>query len=319
MTVAKLLKKNLRARTLALFLLNVGDGDSIIVRFPVENGKRACAVIDCNNAGKTIDALQKIGLDEVALVCATHPHYDHTKGLRKLVEWCVEQDIPIKQFWDSGFRHVSKTHYDLIRTIQKYPDIQFITPSSGYKCTIHSVGITVLSPSILLKNRYDTFGTNINNASIVLKLEYPPKDFAPYYLSKAEASDENLAENERLKQNTVILGGDAQFDAWAKITEEFPELVRTENRSRLIDPDMVKLRPLRCQVLKIPHHMSKHGVSLEVLETIQPKYALVSCANRSKHGFPHKLTVMAMEDVWKQKNHKKLRLHRTSGQEATEW
>lgn len=306
-TPGDLIKKNMKNRTLALFMLNVGDGDSNIVRFPVENGKISCAVIDCHDSGKTIDALQKIGVAEIPFMCATHPHYDHTSGLKKVIEWCLEQKIEIKQFWDSGFRHVSKTHYDLIRTIQENPDIQFVTPTSGYQCTINSVQVTVLSPSIYLKNRYDTFGTNINNASIVLKLEYPPKEFARYFLRAEEVSDKDLAENERLKQSTVILGGDAQFDAWARITDEFPELVRTQNRGQMIDPDVIKHRPLRCQVLKIPHHMSKHGVSLEVLETIRPQFALVSCADKSKHHFPHDLTVMAMEDVWKKKSAKKLR------------
>ena len=311
--IPDLIKKNLKAGTLAIFLLNVGDGDAIIVKFPDENGQKTCAVIDCYDAGKTIAALQKIKPHKIAFICATHPHYDHTKGLQELIEYCLDNHLPVAQFWDSGFRHVSKTHYLLIKAIQKNPGIQFITPTSGYQCTINLVQVMVLSPSIHLKNRYDTFGVNINNASIVLKLEYPPKEFAQYFLPPNEVSDKDLAENEKLQQRTVILGGDAQFDAWAKITDEFPELIRTENRGKLIDSDVIKHRPLRCQVLKMPHHMSKHGISLEVLETIRPQFALASCASQSKHGFPHELTVMAMEDVWKQKSDKKLRFtgHRT--------
>lgn len=71
----------------------------------------------------------------------------------------------------------------------------------------------------------------------------------------------------------------------------------------MIDPDAFEHTPLRCQVLKTPHHMSKHGISLEVLETMKPRHVLTSCSNRSKHGFPHDLTVMAVKDVrQKQKN-----------------
>ncbi len=297
----KAIKKNLKDSTLSLVVLNVGDGDAIIVRFPFKYGKKACAIVDCYNAEKTIAALKALGTETIPFICATHPHYDHTKGLLKVIKWCIQEGIHIDQFWDSGFRHVSKTHYDLIRFLRDNPGINVIYPTSGYETVINRVKVLVLSPSIMLKNRYDTFGTNINNASIVLKLEYPPKDIAPYYLTTEKAGDEALAEEERLKQYSIILGGDAQFDAWSRITEEFPELQKTANRGQMIDADVIEHRPLRCQVLKVPHHMSKHGISLEVIETLNPRYSIASCSNQSKHGFPHELTVLAVEDIRKKK------------------
>lgn len=297
----KLLKKNMTKSTLAIVVLNVGDGDAIIVRFPPIHGKKACAVVDCYDAEKTIAALEALEPETIPFICATHPHFDHTRGMSKLLTWCLKNNLVPEQFWDSGFRHVSKTHYDIIKMLREN-SIKTVYPTSGYETTINQVRVLVLSPSIHLKNRYDTFGTNINNASIVLKMEYPPQDIAPYYLSTDEASEKDLAENERLKQNTIILGGDAQFDAWARITDEFPELQRTQNRGQMINPDVIKHRPLRCQVLKVPHHMSKHGISLEVLETLLPRYTIASCDNNSRHGFPHALTVMAVEDIRKEKD-----------------
>jgi hypothetical protein len=227
--------------------------------------------------------------------------------LAEVIEWCLKENIPIDQFWDSGFRHVSKTHYNLIGLLRDNPEIKVVYPTSGFELTLNRVSVRVLSPSILLKNRYDTFGTNINNASIVLKLEYPPKDIAPYYLTAKDATEKDLAEQERMRQHSIILGGDAQFDAWARVTEEFPQLQRTSNRAQMIDPSVTKHRPLRCQVLKVPHHMSKHGISLEVLEILMPRYTIASCSNKSSHGFPHELTVMAIEDVRKKSKDKGMR------------
>lgn len=314
----KAIKKYLKPSTLSVVVLNVGDGDAIVIRFPSKYGKKACAVVDCYNAGKTIAALKALGTETIPFICATHPHFDHTAGMIKLIKWCIQEGVQIDQFWDSGFRHVSKTHYDLIQLLRKNPDINVIFPTSGYETTISRVRIQVLSPSILLKNRYDTFGTNINNASIVLKLEYPPKDIAPYYLTTEKAGDEVLAEEERLKQYSIILGGDAQFDAWARITEEFPELQQTGNRGQMIDPDIIEHKPLRCQVLKVPHHMSKHGISLEVVETLHPRYSIASCSNQSRHGFPHELTVMAVEDIHKKKKDDGMRFtgHRDPGKRS---
>jgi beta-lactamase superfamily II metal-dependent hydrolase len=82
----------------------------------------------------------------------------------------------------------------------------------------------------------------------------------------------------------------------------------------MIDPDVIEHKPLRCQVLKVPHHMSKHGISLEVIETLHPRYSIASCSNQSKHGFPHDLTVMAVEDIHKKKKDDGMRFtgHRDS-------
>lgn len=298
--VKKAITKNTKSETLAVVVLNVGDGDAIIIRYPTKYGApKACSVVDCYDADKTFAALQDLGVKTIPFICATHPHYDHTKGLEKLIKKCRAAEIPIEQFWDSGFRHVSKTHYNLIKLLRENPDIKVVYPTSGYETVINMVRVQVLSPSIQLKNRYDTFGTNINNASIVLKLEYPPKDIAPYYQTTDDVSDNELADEARVKQHSIILGGDAQFDAWARITDEFPELKKSGNRGQMIDPDVVEHRPLRCQVLKVPHHMSKHGISLEVLEILRPMYSIASCSNTSKHGFPHDLTVMAIADVRK--------------------
>jgi len=184
-----------------LIALNVGDGDSIVVLFPSAHSekkdgdgqrKNIGAVVDCNNADKTIDALQKLKIDELAFVCATHPHADHTIGLKKVIEWCLQNGVKIHQFWDSGFRHVSKIHFDLIKLLSEHPEIKFVRPTSGYETIINMVRVQVLSPSIMLKNRYDTFGTNINNASIVIKLEYPTADVAEPFEKKPKMKNAEL-------------------------------------------------------------------------------------------------------------------------------
>jgi len=290
-------KVKIGPETLGIIVLNVGDGDAVIIVFPSPAGKRLVAVVDCYSAEKTIAALEELRPSAVAFLCATHPHYDHTAGMGELLRWCIDRKLGPAEFWDSGFRHVSKTHYDVFQLLREHEAVKVFYPTSGFETVLNKVCIRVLSPSIYLKNRYDTFGTNINNASIVLKLEYPPRDIARFYRPAKSAPERELEEEENIRQSTVILGGDAQFDAWARITQEFPELVRTKNRGQLIDPEEKKHTPLRCQILKVPHHMSKHGVTLEVLETLRPHHTIASCDENSKHGFPHELTILAVEDL----------------------
>ncbi|MFW9991771.1 MAG: ComEC/Rec2 family competence protein [Candidatus Odinarchaeota archaeon] len=236
------------AETLIIHFLNVGHGDTVIIELPEVEGKRPCIVVDCYLADKTIDYLKVLGVDSLRLVVATHPHDDHIKGLEKLMK-----EFPVDQFWDSGFRHNTVTWLSLMNFIETSNKIKFTRPTAGLETFIAGVKITVLAPSISLRNRYDTYGVNINNASIVLKLEH--------------------------KEGTVILTGDAQWDSWSKITEDFPHFEETANPDQKIKVSK-GLNPLKCNILKISHHGSKRGTSFEYIERLRPNHAVISCGTR---------------------------------------
>lgn len=257
----------LKDDTLSLHVLNVGDGDSLVIELPKAGGSRCHIVVDCARADKTIDYLQKLGAAELKLVVATHPHSDHIAGLMAV----MKKYASIEQFWDSGFRHNSGIWYDLIKYLNDVrKDVIFIRPTSGMTITIAGVEITVIAPSIYLRNRYDTYGVNINNSSIVLKLTYA--------------------------DTSMILGGDAQWDSWGKITEEFPQYEKTSNPEQHIQLEKT-FNPLDCVFMKASHHGSKHGTVLEVAERLSPKYAAISCGKPSEYDFPHKLAVGAFNEI----------------------
>jgi beta-lactamase superfamily II metal-dependent hydrolase len=260
-------------RSLRVHVLNVGDGDSIIVEFPEVNGNRRYGVVDCSNATKTIDYLKKLGVKELEFVCATHPHYDHIRGMPKLLSTFQGA---IHEFWDSGFRHTSLTHERVITNVEADTNIRFSRVTSGTEKMCNGVKVCVMAPSIALRNRYDTWGININNASIVIKLEYL------YGTAK--------------KAGIILLGADAQFDSWSKVVEEFPAWEKTENPDQRIQVGQGQ-NPLNCQVLKVSHHGSKHGTMLEFVEKLSPRHAIVSCSGTSTYGFPHELALLALEET----------------------
>jgi len=260
----------LRADTLSVHVLNVGDGDSIVVELPEEGGVRSHVVVDCKRGDKTIEYLRRLGATRLELVVATHPHADHINGLA-----AVMKEYPgagIEQFWDSGFRHNSDPWYDLVKYVQGRPEVQFVRPTSGMTTFMSGVEVTVLAPSISLRNRYDTYGVNINNSSIVLKLTYRDK--------------------------SIVLAGDAQLESWGKVTEEFPHFEKTSNPAQHIKVEKDFL-PLKCSFLKVSHHGSKHGTALEVIEKLKPNIAAISCDSPSGYGFPHHLAKDSIEDVTK--------------------
>jgi len=256
--------------SLVVFILDVGDGDSIIVQLPEtpEHLEYEHMVIDCKRAAPTKDWLKAINAEKLALVVATHPHYDHIAGLKSVMKEFTKK---IDQFWDSGFRHNSVTWHNLAEYItETEKDALFLRPTSGLFTSFNGVKVTVLAPSIYLRNRYDSYGVNINNASIVLKLEYNGK--------------------------SIILAGDAQWESWGKMTEEFPHYVKTENPDQHVQIDKSH-KPLKCNVLKVAHHGSKHGTSLEPVEVLDPNYAIITCADDSSYGFPHEITKMSLEEI----------------------
>ncbi|MHA1557340.1 MAG: ComEC/Rec2 family competence protein [Candidatus Heimdallarchaeota archaeon] len=265
---------NTELDSLLIVILDVGDGDSIVVQLPKDpliadaNAILNHMVIDCKRAAPTKDLLNTLGASNLALVVATHPHYDHIAGLKSVMK---DYRDSIDHFWDSGFRHNSITWSNLIDYIKETEKkAQFLRPTSGLYTTFGGVDVTVLAPSIYLRNRYDSYGVNINNASIVLKLEY--------------------------KNKIVILAGDAQWESWGKMTEEFPHYIKTENPDQHVQID-TSHKPLKCNVLKVAHHGSKHGTALEPLEVLNPNYAIIPCADPSNYGFPHEITVLSLEEI----------------------
>lgn len=287
---------------LVVYILNVGDGDAIVIQFPYVGGGRAFAVVDSNDGAKTLDLLQnKLGAQTLSFVCATHPHIDHIRGLLRILR---SYDGGVDEFWDSGFRYTSKTYNGIMKEVERQA-IQFIRPTSGFEVVINDVRITVLSPSIMLRNRYDTYGVDPNNASIVLRLEYPHARPSADYPRDAPAAPGGSQRPTR----AIILGGDAQTDAWSRVLEEFPHLDKDpENWARQIVVRKGR-QPLLCDVLKVAHHCSKHGVNLELIERMGdrygagpshgPQYLVSSCADGpgSRYGFPHDIAQEIMREV----------------------
>ena len=293
---------------LAIFFLNVGDGDALVIRFPDDKVPLSFAVIDSFKGDKTsalIQALTPGGSPRIRFMCATHPHFDHIAGLRTVLSTFNGQ---VDEFWDSGFRFTSTTYRGLIEEVENQGSMgmRLLRPTSGFEFFHAGALVTVLSPSIALRNRYDTYGVDLNNASIVIRLAYPaPRPSLDY----PKASESEVAPPPPPKHRTVIFGGDAQTDAWGRVLDEFPHLDPDEhNWARAIGAKGGQ-RPLACDLFKVSHHCSKRGINLELIERLGdpgggfpshgPTYLVSSCATGpdSGYGFPHEVSQALMREV----------------------
>jgi ribonuclease BN (tRNA processing enzyme) len=281
-----------RPEALVYFLCNVGDADAQVLLLPTEpaTGRRRVIVVDAGVSNKVTNLLGALdqllltppGAEElVALVVATHPHDDHMAGLPQLLTQFRNR---IAEFWDPGYFHTIGAYHGAMTAIEADPNVLYANPTSGFRRWIGNVLVTVLSPSIHLRNRFDTYGTEINDSSISLKVEFPAR--------RVEVRDEGRMIVSRIASRTLVLGADAQTLSWSYVLTDFPFLRRSDTpAAKAIAAATSNADLLRADVLKISHHASKHGVNLELVERIGPKVTLVSSAGAtSRWNFPHTIT-----------------------------
>lgn len=278
---------------LVYFLLNVGDGDSQLVLLPTEpNGRRRMVVVDVARTGKTIaliDALEEAGLidpappeDEdpdgsLALAVATHPHADHINGMAELLH---TQRQRLAEFWDPGYFHTTQRYHQMMTEVEANSLLGYAQPTAGYRRWIGSALVTVLSPSVGLRNRFDTYGTEVNDASISLRLEFPAARVLRRGAGRQLIEDPNTM--------ALILGADAQTLSWSYVLTDFPALHTHDNAAAKAIKGATGTDPLSAKVLKASHHASKHGINLELVERIAPALTLVSStADGERFHFPH--------------------------------
>jgi competence protein ComEC len=284
-------KEEIQNDIFRIHFVNVGHGDAIILEFPDypdfgdETTKYAhYGIVDTGTTGDTKDFIVKYletliklrNLEyRIDFVCVTHPHADHYGGLKSLLDGF---DGKIRQFWDSGFRTAAINYNKRLEKIAKDNRILFVRPAAGTEFEFGEVRIYTLAPSLDLRNRFDTYGVNRNNASIVLKLQF--------------------------NDSIAILAGDAPFDSWGKIVEEFPRSSKITFHTNASVTRSEGNNQLNCQLLKVSHHGSKHGTSLEYLEKLTPTHFMVTCAaktwyenNEPRWGseWPHDLTQRAIK------------------------
>ncbi len=289
---------NIQPNDLVISILNVGFGDNIVIRFPREaNNVYPVGIVDCFKAKKTKDyiKLHTENSFRVEFICATHPHRDHILGINSLLN---DNDFVPAEFWDSGFRHNSNAYRTILTTLRS-KTTRTIRASSGMEKYIGNVSITVLAPSILLRNRYATYGVDMNNASIVLRLEHHSQEALAI---KSEEYNGNMSQEDRRNagKSVAILAGDAEFDSWSHITQEFPKLEKQGKHNPLVNK---MINYLACHTIKVAHHGSMHSSPLDVYEKMNPNLAVISTkqkqstsVGRTRNMFPHDSSILALKE-----------------------
>ncbi len=288
------------------FLLNVGDGDTQLLLLPrsPSTGRRRAVVVDAATTRKLPRVLDQLtdegvlappgGPDEVfALVVATHPHDDHIEGMPELLE--RYGGAGVADFWEPGYYAPSGAFAEMMSVIEGQ-GIRHTEPTAGLTRYVDGARITVLAPSVQLRTAYDSYGVDCNDASIVMKVEFPAVRIAA---RRHRDGTETRADLRLPRPWSLILGADAQTRSWSHVTAEFPQLHRGHNAPLYRGLAEARGRDyLAGDVLKVSHHASKHGINIELIERVRPKVTLISSVGGGgRYGFPHALATQAIAEA----------------------
>ena len=279
---------------LLYFLLNVGDGDTQLLLLPEDKlGRRRAIVVDVAGATKLSAFLDRLASSPLlpenerlfSLVIATHPHEDHIGGMATFLD---RFHSLVEEVWEPGYYHTTNSYAEMMRAIEDY-DLRHTQPTSGVVRFIGNLGITVLAPGVGLRGRFDSYGVEINNASIALKLDFPA--------SRVIQRHEDRTYVKIPSSKSLILGADAQTLSWSQTLVDFPQLGPQRTAASQALRAARGTVPLQADVFKVPHHGSKHGVNLELVEAISPKLSLISSvAGGGQYNFPHDVAQEAVRE-----------------------
>jgi competence protein ComEC len=152
------------AGTLRVSVLDVGQGDSILIQSPA--GKTMLIDAGPSDAGSRVVAdLKAKGITSLDAAVASHGDADHIGGYQ-----AVLSQFPIAHFYDPGYPDTTSTYEKLLTTIDQ-KSIKYTTPTAGQTIDLDpTLTIDVLSP-----DGKNVGGTNDN--MLVLRLSYGRTSF----------------------------------------------------------------------------------------------------------------------------------------------
>ncbi len=161
--------------TLRVSFLDVGQGDATLIEFP----QGPTMLIDAGAAFERWDYGRMVvgpylwdrGIHRLDHVVATHPQIDHIGGL----DWMV-QNFEVKKYWSNGVLRDKPFFYNLQGTLDERQLDQGIAEKGTVMyqdrfCKVQSLNPPKQDASKVVSGKSSKSGTDLNNQSVVIKLE----------------------------------------------------------------------------------------------------------------------------------------------------
>ena len=141
------------AQNLELHFIDVGQGDSVLIRSP--SGQNV--LYDGGRGeGDALAYLQSVGIKNLNLVIASHPDADHIGGLAAVVRFYKP-----RLFMDNDLSHTTQTYFGLLEAVRDAGS-QLIAPTS------RRIGLGDASLQILPPPGDESLGNNDNSVGVIV-------------------------------------------------------------------------------------------------------------------------------------------------------
>jgi competence protein ComEC len=236
---------------LTITMLDVGQGDGIVVRTPhghtilidtggrLERGPGEAGESPAELVGERVvlGYLRREGIRHVDLLVVTHPHGDHVGGCAPIV-----RALRVDAIADSGQRYGGRAYVDCLAAArERGVPVRVVRAGMRWQSD-DGVILDVLAPSEPFLA--DT-GDDVNENSIVLRLSYRLSDGRAY---------------------RALFTGDAGEGGEARLLSHGADL--------------------RADLLKVGHHGSRWASTTAFLAAVHPHDALISVGRHNSFGHP---------------------------------
>lgn len=237
-------KKLLPDGLLSVLMIDVGQGDSFLIKFP--NGQTA--LIDAGVVNPFFDTGERIiiplldylGIDKIDFGFVSHLDTDHYGGFASLIH-----NKRIKEIYRSK-------------------------PDSSDKSVLFE---KFLDKHKIPKKIYDKSKIGISNVAL-----YFLNDANSEYLNKLSSNDRSGMIKIVFGQTSFLFVGDAEIPAEKYYLKKYKDF---------LDSD----------VLKVGHHGSVTGSSIEFLKAVSPKISLVSVGIKNKFSHPSEIVLNRLHQL----------------------
>ena len=239
---------------LTITMLDVGQGDGIVVRTPrghtilIDSGGRLerGPSIDGRSPAELVGErvvlayLKREGIRHVDLLVNTHPHGDHVGGLAPIV-----RALRVDVIADSGQTYGGRAFNDGLREAALHHVLLHVARCGDRWATDDGVTLSILSPCGAL---FADGKNDVNENSVVVMLAY--------------------------RDSRMLFMGDAGFQAEQRLLESGADL--------------------RADVLKVGHHGSAYSSAPSFVAAVHPRYAIISVGRHNLFGHPAPTTLATL-------------------------